>query len=38
MPALLDRVTSAFATRYPIERELGGGGKATVYLAHDPET
>jgi eukaryotic-like serine/threonine-protein kinase len=37
MPALLDRVTSAFATRYPIERELGQGGMATVYLAHDPK-
>ena len=36
MPALLDRITSAFATRYPIERELGRGGMATVYLARDP--
>ena len=37
MPALLDRITSAFATRYPIERELGRGGMATVYLARDPK-
>jgi hypothetical protein len=37
MPALLDRITSAFATRYPIERELGQGGMATVYLARDPK-
>ena len=37
MPALLDRITSAFAHRYPIERELGRGGMATVYLAHDPK-
>ncbi len=37
MPALLDRVTSAFAARYRIERELGRGGMATVFLAHDPK-
>jgi hypothetical protein len=37
MPALLDRITSAFATRYPIEHELGRGGTATVYLARDPK-
>jgi serine/threonine-protein kinase len=35
MPALLECVRSALATRYLIERELGRGGMATVYLAHD---
>src|SRR5512147_46390 len=35
MPALLDRIRSALGTRYLIERELGRGGMATVYLAHD---
>jgi len=29
------RITSALAQRYGIERELGSGGMATVYLAHD---
>ncbi|HET7379090.1 MAG TPA: protein kinase, partial [Gaiellales bacterium] len=29
------RLTTALAGRYPIERELGAGGMATVYLAHD---
>ncbi|MEO8479352.1 MAG: protein kinase [Gemmatimonadota bacterium] len=31
----LDRLTTALADRYTIERELGQGGMATVYLAHD---
>ena len=30
-----DRLTSALRDRYRIERELGAGGMATVYLAHD---
>jgi len=31
----LDRLSAALADRYKIERELGQGGMATVYLAHD---
>jgi serine/threonine protein kinase/Tfp pilus assembly protein PilF len=31
----LDRLTSALAGRYAIEREIGHGGMATVYLADD---
>jgi serine/threonine protein kinase len=30
-----ERLTAALADRYRIERELGAGGMATVYLAHD---
>jgi serine/threonine protein kinase len=30
-----ERLTSALADRYRIERELGAGGMATVYLAQD---
>src|SRR2546426_461559 len=32
---LRDRLTAALAGRYAIERELGSGGMATVYLAND---
>jgi serine/threonine-protein kinase len=35
MAETLDRLTSALADRYRIERELGQGGMATVYLAQD---
>jgi eukaryotic-like serine/threonine-protein kinase len=35
MPDALIRLTAALADRYRIERELGAGGMATVYLAHD---
>jgi len=31
----LERLRAAFAGRYAIERELGSGGMATVYLAED---
>jgi serine/threonine-protein kinase len=35
MPGLLDRLQAALADTYQVERELGQGGMATVYLAHD---
>jgi len=34
-PDTADRFAAALASRYPIERLLGTGGMATVYLAHD---
>ena len=34
MTDLLDRLSAAIADRYTLERELGAGGMATVYLAH----
>jgi serine/threonine-protein kinase len=35
MSDILDRLGAALADRYTIERELGAGGMATVYLAQD---
>jgi len=35
MADLLERVRASLAGRYTIERELGAGGMATVYLARD---
>ena len=35
MADLLERLKAALADRYTIERELGSGGMATVYLAQD---
>jgi eukaryotic-like serine/threonine-protein kinase len=35
MPDLLGRLQAVLADTYQVERELGQGGMATVYLAHD---
>ncbi len=35
VPDTLDRLKQALADRYAIEREIGRGGMATVYLARD---
>jgi eukaryotic-like serine/threonine-protein kinase len=35
MADVLESLRSALSDRYTIERELGAGGMATVYLAHD---
>jgi Tol biopolymer transport system component len=32
---MIERLSAALANRYRIERQLGAGGMATVYLAHD---
>ena len=35
MPELLTRLQSALSDRYRLDREIGAGGMATVYVAHD---
>ncbi len=35
MPELLGRLQSPLSDRYRIDREVGAGGMATVYLAED---
>ena len=35
MPAVLDRLRATLTDRYAIDREVGRGGMATVFLAHD---
>jgi eukaryotic-like serine/threonine-protein kinase len=36
-PGVSERLRAALADRYPIERAVGRGGMATVYLARDPK-
>jgi serine/threonine protein kinase len=35
MPSILERLQAKLSDRYAIDRELGQGGMATVYLATD---
>ena len=35
MPDVLERIESALSDRYAVEREIGRGGMATVFLAED---
>ena len=35
MNDIVQRLTAALSDRYTLQRELGAGGMATVYLAHD---
>lgn len=35
MSEIVERLARALAERYRLDRELGAGGTATVYLAHD---
>ena len=35
MTTIIERLGAALSDRYRVERELGAGGMATVYLAHD---
>ena len=37
MSDMAERLNAAFEGRYAIEREVGVGGMATVYLASGPE-
>ena len=35
VPSTIERVRAAFADKYEVEREIGAGGMATVYLARE---